>query len=494
MNLKNILIIIILINMSASYGQENRPPVDLVVNGNSIDDSIVSLYVGENVSIGLVIQPGVSVQGIKVFSSNLRLQQYLTEELDQFHNKSDHIRMEKYEVNIPPLKDPEISFNIIFETIEGRRGAIKKSAKFVYREPEKEVPVQIIDEDIQVEEKPKIDDSIVENWEDIRIFVDGKEEPEKVTLTQGQTLNLIFKIKEGVLIKRVKIDSKSEMVKHILEQYLPKRKRAMTNEEFIHRVKIPEKLLKGNFPVTYTIQYVDKNFNEKEHKYNLVFNVPEGSRMLGILMNRADASAINSVMKRRLERIPKEITFDDITAEDLEKLGIRKENFFEMLKNNRNLPEIHRKKQEEETLDFDNMMEKRKDTFKQLKKMKEKKKVEISKNVYEIKYGERSIVKSKIIMSVPSDKNTGEGAVIVEIPKEIAETTDEMIWAREVPEILEEDPVIKWAFKNIPQNEVKDYAFTVDKDVQNFEILAAGAAENPGLLSKLFAWIAGMFT
>ena len=59
----------------------------------------------------------------------------------------------------------------------------------------------------------------------------------------------------------------------------------------------------------------------------------------------------------------------------------------------------------------------------------------------------------------------------------------------EMPEIVQEDPVVKWAFMNIPQGQIKDYSYVVDSDAANFDTLAAATAEKPSFLFRVIAWV-----
>ena len=77
-------------------------------------------------------------------------------------------------------------------------------------------------------------------------------------------------------------------------------------------------------------------------------------------------------------------------------------------------------------------------------------------------------------------------------PHEIAQHVNDVIFSDD-PEVLQEDPVVKWAFTHVPQDQAKDYTFTVDKDIENFDTLAAASAEKPSLLYRMLKWILSFF-
>ena len=122
-----------------------------------------------------------------------------------------------------------------------------------------------------------------------------------------------------------------------------------------------------------------------------------------------------------------------------------------------------------------------------LKKIKGKKNpdVIVTKNVYEVSKGQSSIDKSKLIFSIKAQEESLSNInLLLVIPKTVAKDINALDFSEE-PEIIEKDPVIKWAFKNIPQGQTKDYAYTVSQDVQNFETLAVASADRPSWVARL---------
>jgi len=80
---------------------------------------------------------------------------------------------------------------------------------------------------------------------------------------------------------------------------------------------------------------------------------------------------------------------------------------------------------------------------------------------------------TEFVIEVPEANGTIE--IIEEIPKSVAQNVSQISFSVD-PEIIEEDPVVKWAFQNVPQKEEKKYAQT--KGVQTFNETTANADES----------------
>ncbi|MEM3126521.1 MAG: hypothetical protein QW331_00425 [Candidatus Woesearchaeota archaeon] len=126
--------------------------------------------------------------------------------------------------------------------------------------------------------------------------------------------------------------------------------------------------------------------------------------------------------------------------------------------------------------------------------------VEVTTKVFEIEHEGKEIVKSKITIEVPATKETLEkGEVLVFIPKEIAQSTDQITFS-EKPIILEKDPLVKWEFKDVPQGSTKAYSYVVDGNAQTYKTIAVAAEkkeikvqqESNSLGAMLFLFIVGI--
>ena len=111
------------------------------------------------------------------------------------------------------------------------------------------------------------------------------------------------------------------------------------------------------------------------------------------------------------------------------------------------------------------------------KQIKRHYEVRIRTEQFDISKNDAKVDKSRVSLILnATDDEIEAGELLVVIPKEIAESIDNVTFSED-PEILEDDPVVKWAFKNIPQGEYKEYSYTVDKDVQTFETLVEAITE-----------------
>jgi len=108
--------------------------------------------------------------------------------------------------------------------------------------------------------------------------------------------------------------------------------------------------------------------------------------------------------------------------------------------------------------------------------------------VYEVENPEtgESITMSMIGKTFEAQEDLIDVEIVEVIPESVAETVDDLIFIREIPLVLQEDPVLKWVFETIKKGETKDMTYIVkNKRLEKIESItfASGKTE----VSKLGA-------
>ncbi|MEA3430606.1 MAG: hypothetical protein U9R08_05010 [Nanoarchaeota archaeon] len=336
--------------------------------------------------------------------------------------------------------------------------------------------------------------------EDIEIKVDSAEIGSNIEFVPG-TMVKVEIVKNNVLfIKNIDVDSENPVIEQV---FYNKLSGIGTHDSAIFEV--PMEMPSGNFKTTLIFDYYDKEYVHKRYTKTTVIESEGGSGaaggLSGLLSDEDAAELVNEQMNVQIERLDPELQHIELNKKDLLDLGIDVDDFvkgIELLQQGKRgeaakfLPEINKVDSDKRTLVY----EKQEIETKMLRQIKGKRHpdVKVVKNIYEVINDDKSIDKSKLTYSVTAEEENINGLeLLLVVPKDIAKNV-KMLDFSEEPEVIEEDPVIKWAFKNIPQGQTKDYSFTVSKDVQNFDTLAAAAADSPSWLSKLIKKIVGVFS
>ena len=353
--------------------------------------------------------------------------------------------------------------------------------------------------------------------EDIVILVGGQPLKDSYTLKPGQRIEITTKIDAGVLIKEANIKSSNpffqDMLGHAFESEQFHRDAVM--QENNATIVLPPMLPSGTSTLSIEIKY-DKDFSDKQLKSETSLTVEEGSKMIwlasNLLTEQAATELSNWLTGYKIPRSNPELTLDDLTREDLAALGITNDDYLQTIALVKEAADL---RAAGKTLAAESTLAEGKGKLPIIKEIASKEivsklgllkvkspkaeeelsgplmpQVAMTLKTYTVTAGDKKVTKSKITVSVSSNLNGGISRVgtVAFIPKEIAQVSDEIDFGQR-PAIVDPDPVVKWAFKNIPQDQVKDYTFTVNKDVQNFEILAGATAEKPSLMFRIIKWI-----
>jgi hypothetical protein len=355
--------------------------------------------------------------------------------------------------------------------------------------------------------REKVAEKAADNSE-FKILVDGNDFEAGGTLTAGSTMNVRFVIPNGARITRVVVHASNPSYEALLQDMLEKAKGAEISTEY--QISLPKDLPNGESDVSATVVYLDSGMNkqiyQKKTKAKVVGGTSSAGALSALMPDDSKVALINKLVDRKLERINPELDINDLSKKDIEKLKIDVSAFQDARKKQKvggavvsgekALPKIRKLAEKKLQIKYKEAVKAKSDKFKAAaKKLKGKGlDVEVSSQVFEVSTDTDSITKTKFVISVPSNDSTlKKGEVVVEIPKDAAQNLDDINFITEPDEVVDPDPVVKWAFNNVPQGQYVDYSFTVDGDAQNFDVLAASAADSPSFMSRIVNWIVSFF-
>lgn len=157
------------------------------------------------------------------------------------------------------------------------------------------------------------------------------------------------------------------------------------------------------------------------------------------------------------------------------------------------LPKVKIKSERTEFKPMKDIKEKRPDLVKEVKGALNPD-VKVEKRALRIEYGNSSMDQTEFVYSVePPKGGLTSFELVVEIPKDIARSVKDIDFTVQPDRVIKDDPVVKWMLKNIPQDNVAEYSFTVDGDVQNFDTLAVAAGDRPSVPQRIVNWLLDLF-
>jgi len=157
------------------------------------------------------------------------------------------------------------------------------------------------------------------------------------------------------------------------------------------------------------------------------------------------------------------------------------------------LPKVKIKSEREEMKSVKDIRVKRPDLAKEVKGGLNPD-VKVEKRALRIEYKNASIDQTEFVYSVePPNGGLSAFELVVEIPKDVANSVKDIDFKVQPDQVIKDDPVVKWMLKNIPQDKVAEYSFTVDGDVQNFDTLAVAAGDRPSVPQRIVNWFLDLF-
>ncbi|MEK6823138.1 MAG: hypothetical protein AABY13_04880 [Nanoarchaeota archaeon] len=363
-------------------------------------------------------------------------------------------------------------------------------------------------EDNEAEDEEDEDESIAPVSADcpaLALFVNGKPLGETIEPVEG-AIEFTVQLGPGVSIQRVAVRSPNRLVQRALTQFLSELA-GEGSDVCANKTKtweVPPRFPDIRAPITIGAVYTDAGLERRRVSEESTLIIPGKKGFLAALLSEDGEELLAARMLGPRKRLERELTLLDITPGDLEALGITKEDILKALalwragdrEGAMKIIGEFKKVRESRRKSVRDERAKLAERFRKAMEDEDKGDLKIDPDVdvrvFEIVRGDKTITKSKVTLEIPQGTTMGDGSLIVYIPKELAESVDDMEFSEDV-DVIDEDPVVKWAFKNIPQEEYREYSFTVDGDAQNFEVVAQAAASKPAVLTRFMLWLVGLF-
>jgi hypothetical protein len=339
--------------------------------------------------------------------------------------------------------------------------------------------------------------------QDISVKINGNDISEEIEITPNSELKIDTTIAPNTYIESVTAESKNEIIRQIIEEELKSFERDERNPESevkSRTVHLPSVLPGGTHKVSTTFKYSNANLESKEENKQFNFKVTSAGFsgaivgiLSGLISDDGASEVVDLITNRQVKPVPRELSNEEIRG-IADELGLTEED----IKNkNYNIEEVDRKESPQDSLvdqlitEIDN--QKAKETLEEIRKSKTP---DIKKEliVYKIstKDGLKSAHQSKTIVGITHEKSLNRIDLIENIPKTTAESADKLIFS-EQPEILVNDPVVKWNFDHVPKGQTKEVSYTVNKKLDKIESTSAAGGKEPGFFANIIAKIIGMF-
>ncbi len=330
---------------------------------------------------------------------------------------------------------------------------------------------------------------------DIELYVNDQVASGSYDISPGGKIEFSLEQDSGILIKKVEVESVSNLYKTLIENEIQKTTydRAPEKKRNDYGYILPPQVPSGKNKIKMIVYYSDAFFNDKKIEREFFLNTVGGSFttkvLLWLLPQDAETELLNKITNYKIARLNSELEIKDFTKKDIEALGLNSKTFWDNLNSGKVQVDIKKLGTKQKTIVVGNA----EPAKEHLKVGDENPDITIIANSYKVEIAGKKITKTKFRISVPAGKERlREGELVLVVPKKEASSSNFINFAEE-PEIINPDPVVKWAFKNVPQDQVKDYTYTIDGDIQNFETIAAASAEHTSFITKLFRIIVGWF-
>lgn len=331
--------------------------------------------------------------------------------------------------------------------------------------------------------------------EDISIMFDDRRIGEHLTLHAGGMITVVTETGPGVYVKEVRAESDAPAIENYIEKYvgLAGKDRHDEIESTTREIRLPESLPSGDFNIKIMIVYDDANNVEKIVSYDMKLTVKGGSGLLGWAARNMPKDVFYAVKDIfdpvRIPRENPEMTEADLINAGLDEIDLTKSDIragrykMELVKN---LPPVEMKMTHEEAIQAAGK------NANAVMRMEGDKEITVVKSakIYRITSdaGGKSTIRAKVMLTVSSRRGIYDIETMEVIPKSMSESAYGMGFA-EKPVIIEADPIVKWNFDYVPEDQAKDYAYITDKDIDSVDSKTLSKGFEVGAFAKFLVFM-----
>lgn len=329
---------------------------------------------------------------------------------------------------------------------------------------------------------------------DLSLKINGQQPSEMVVVEKDIPIEFELTVQPFITIIDVEAKADNKVIQTLIDEDLDLKPTGPIDQVRVktRTLNLPKTLPGGEFPVDMYFIY-EKDGKRQEVKTKLTFDV-QGSSILGFITNLASedtAYAIRDLVKPpKIELISRDIEKEDLTPLDLSNIGLSRDDVLLGNYNSKRLSTLT-EIQSNEDIESDDP-----NINKEVSKVKRKEEPKIEKilGVFEVTNPDngKSTIVSKIIVSLEAGSTQKDLEVIEYIPKSVAMHVDDISWSKK-PQILQEDPIVKWDLGRISKKGVKEVSYAVNEELQGIDTKTVAGGEKLGLGARFLAWLASLF-
>jgi len=312
----------------------------------------------------------------------------------------------------------------------------------------------------------------------------------------------------GVYVTDVRASSDAQMIEDMMERYvgIVGEKQEGADKKITKKVTLPEGTPAGDFDVELEVVYNDASGVEQSDKYLIPLKVPPTnfkSKMLGFMAKTLPKDVffemMNKFSPKKIPKIPHELTEQDLLQLDLSEIELVRDD---ILRGGYTLEEIYSLEDVVQEMDSaqqnDALRSQRSrnavNAYQRISDDQKEFQPEVKKSVKVYKItntrNQQSAIRAKIVISLSSGPGMYDLETMEIIPKELAEDASQAHFLENAI-VIEADPIVKWNFDYVPDDQEKDYAYVVDKEIESVETTTISRGNKVGWLAKLLSFLIG---
>ncbi len=337
---------------------------------------------------------------------------------------------------------------------------------------------------------------------DFKLFIDGHAILESVTV--NRTFEFGLRLPPRSYLRSLRAVSDDLAVQRALNAVFFKMvgRRSNSCDPVTRDVTVPKQFPAGDYPVRIIAIVISPGERPERIELETIIRL-EGKG--GLTMLPRDARSIMAARLMEREPVRRDANWEDLNEEDLKRLGITEDDYEEgmmllmagkkaaaaALLGDLSPAGEERREMSEDMLD--KMDSKLRDKIKSRLGRRGIDPV-VEARVFEFEHDGNTLLKSRLVIEVPAEDELQDGSVVVVIPKSVAQSVADIVFENPDFEVIEDDPVVKWAFGAVKKGDTAEVAMTVDGDASGEDVVAIASGVKPSAWTKFWLWIAGMFS
>jgi len=333
------------------------------------------------------------------------------------------------------------------------------------------------------------------NAEDMAIKFDGNPIGTPLDLQTGGMMVVVTDVAGGVYVKEVRATSEAAIIENHIERYigLVGEKRKNESKTTTKDIRLPTDLPNGDFDVNVMIVYDDAQDVERILTYDMEVSVEGGSGLLGWIAKNVPKDVYYAVKNHFdpiiIPRENPEMTPADLINAGLDEIGLTNADIrtgkygMELIKDVAPVEMTTTVEEAIHAVGKDKLSVERMEGDYDITIIKSAKVYKITNTATD-----ESVIRAKVLLTVTSPGGVYDVETMEVIPKSMSDNVGNMGFA-EVPVIIEADPIVKWNFDYVPEDQAKDYAYVSEKDIDAVDSTTHSTGFKIGAFAKFIVFL-----